>query len=421
MLTGEAAPDGPARDLLLRLDYLDGVADHASHRAALLRAAAGFHRLFTLEAEDAPGLVVLGAEVDPACVGVADAPLGSVSGAALTFRQAFEACVGEGVEYLSQFATIDNEFEQLPEAAAFGNASAPLQALWQRLRPYRRDSARQHLAWATALDLADGTPVRLPADICFRRPMTERDIDPPWPLSTGCGAGSDYLSATLHGLLELIERDSAALWWRGGQRARLLSDDVGAPVLALLRTGHSERRTWLLDITSEIGVPVVVAASCYDDGFGLCCGVAARATLASAAEAALREMAQMELGYRISISKVKQRGEAALNDTDRQHIRRFTSLNVAETPALQPMAPPRLPHDLPASNQLAQLAELRRRLHAAGVAPCAVNLTRAIFGIPVIRVLCPGLELGMTAPPGPRLLAAAACSGIDPTAAVPLL
>jgi ribosomal protein S12 methylthiotransferase accessory factor len=420
LLTGEAVAAGPPRDLLARLDYLDDAVDLAPHRAAMLRAAAGFHRIFALPAEDAPGLIALGAEIDPTCMGVRDAPLGSVSGAGLSFRQAFEACVGEGVERLSQYAIDLDVIERVATNDAPSDASPALRALWEQLRPHRRHPAASSTAWTIAADLADGRPVRLPADICFRRPADTRDIDPPWQLSTGCAAGPDHLTATLHGLLELIERDAVALWWRGGRRARLARGDAGAAVLARLRGGDTRRRTWFLDITSDIRVPVVVAASSDDDGFGLCCGSAAHATLAGAADAAARELAQMELAYRVTAAKRGARGEAALNDVDRHHVWRFTEVNVATTPALHPLAPPLPPCDLPANDPLAELAAVRERLGAVGLAPCALNLTRAVFDIPVVRVVCPGLEPGMTSPPGPRLRAAARISGIDPNDVTPL-
>ena len=419
ILLGAAPADGPPRDLLLRLGYHDdapgdapGDGDarqgtdaprdppgdaprQAPHRAALLRAAAGFRRIFTLAAEDAPGLVALGAEVDPACLGLAGAPLGSVSGTGLTFRQAFERCVGEGVEYLSQFATPGDPIEQLTDDEALADGSPAVRALWRALLPFRRDPEAARTGWTVAADLADGSPLRLPADICFRRPPEVRNIDLPWPLSNGCGAGPDHLSATLHGLLELIERDAVALWWRGGRRGRMVPPGTGASALAQLRGGSQGRHTWLLDITSDVGVPVVVAASCTGDGFGLCCGHAAGTTLDRAADAAVREMAQMELASRLSAMKRSVRGEAALNDVDRQHLRRFTAVDVAATPALQPLAPPSPPsnlpppdlsprdlsprdlppRDLPAHDKLATLAEVRRRLAAVGMMPCALNLT----------------------------------------------
>jgi ribosomal protein S12 methylthiotransferase accessory factor len=417
ILLGEISAEGPARDLLLRLGYLgDNEAAQARHRAALLLAAAGFHRIFALAAEDAPKLVALGAEVDPGVDGV---PMGSVSGVGLTFRQAFEACVGEGVEFLSQFATADDPIEQLTADEALTGASSELCALWQYLLPFRREPNALLTGWTVAADLADGAPVRLPADLCFRRPAALRDIDPPWPLSIGCGAGPDHLAATEHGLFELIERDAVVLWWRGGQRGRLVPPGAGAAMLTQLRGGAAGRHTWLLDISSDLDVPVVVAGSCNSDGFGLCCGYAAGATIASAAEAAVREMAQMEVAARLSAAKRAMRGEAALNDADRQHLRRFTTIDVGATPALHPRAPPLPRRDLPAHDPLAMLAALRQRLAAAGLAPCALNLSRAAFGVPVTRVVCPGLEQGMASPPGPRLSASVEFTGIDPATVAP--
>jgi ribosomal protein S12 methylthiotransferase accessory factor YcaO len=96
-------------------------------------------------------------------------------------------------------------------------------------------------------------------------------------------------------------------------------------------------------------------------------------------------------------------------------------VNVRQTPALHPLAPPLPPSDLAANDLRATLAELRKRLNAIGLAPYALDLTRSAFGIPVVRVICPGLEeAGMTAPPGPRLQDAAKAWGADPTAALPL-
>jgi len=54
------------------------------------------------------------------------------------------------------------------------------------------------------------------------------------------------------------------------------------------------------------------------------------------------------------------------------------------------------------------------------MAPCALNLTRAAFGIPVTRVVCPGLEQGVLSPPGLRLLKSAKIAGIDPATVAPL-
>jgi ribosomal protein S12 methylthiotransferase accessory factor len=396
------------------------VSEGPPHRTALLRAAAGLRRIFSLHAADAPGLVALGAEADPAAAGVTGFPPAGVSGAGFTFRQAFETCIGEAVEYLSQFAMPSDGLARMAEVAIAAEATPGMHALWRHLLPYRRDPRAETTSWVVAASLSDGRPVPMPADLCLRRPAEERDLDAPWPLSIGCAAGPNPLDATIHGMLELIERDAVTLWWHGGQRPRLVPSGIGAAMVGRLRGDVAHRRTWLLDITTDIGVPVVAAASCHDDGFGLCVGHAAAPTLERAAGSAVREMAQMELAHRITAAKRAERGEAALNAVDRRHEWRFTSLRAMDVPALHPIAPPNPPSDVLEDDKPSILTALRQRLESAGSIAAALNLTRDRFGIPVVRVVSPGLELGLTAPPGPRLTAAAARNGVDP-ASVPSL
>jgi ribosomal protein S12 methylthiotransferase accessory factor len=414
------ADEEEAQALLARLDYREGVPELARHRSALLLAAGRFRQIFSLRAPDAPNLVVLGAQVDPEAFGLGPGPVGHVAGTGLSFREAFESCVGEGVEYASQFMSADDSVALLAEDDALADASAAMRELWTGLAAYRRRDCLAPTAWVNAANLADGEAVRVPADLCFRRPPDVRDFDPPWPLSTGTGAGMGPLDAAVHGLLELVERDAVALWWRGGRPARVVSGAPGTAMLEHLRGGSTHRRTWLLDVTSDVGVPVVVAASCNDDGFGLCCGFAARPTQAKAADAAVREMAQMELAHHLSEVKRQTQGDACLSELDRRHIERFTRIDVKATRALHPVAPPGGSRDLPATEGQAVLGMIRQGLESVGLSPCVLNLTRAKIGVPAVRVLCPGLEVGMTSPPGPRLRVAAADSGFDPAAAAPL-
>src|ERR1700722_19434827 len=83
------------------------------HRAALLKAASRFARVFELAAPDAPGLVCFGAEFDPVLADPlhAGSPLAGVSGVGLSLPEAFQGCVGEGVEYLSQLQTGNDRLE----------------------------------------------------------------------------------------------------------------------------------------------------------------------------------------------------------------------------------------------------------------------------------------------------------------------
>ncbi len=404
--------DAAAVGLLAQLGYDDGRAEAVSHRIAMLRAAASFQRIFSVASPDAPGLTVLGATADDET---------AVSGAGTTFQEAFEACAGEGVEALSRSVRPGQQVARLAIDAALADAAPDWRRMWEELAPYRRHPAAREGDWVRAVDLSDGRGVWVPADLCLRRPSPARQIDPPWPLSTGCAAAPDRASATLAGLLELIERDAVALWWRGGRRARLLAPNAAAQLAAAallgrLRGDAAGRHTWLLDITSDLAVPAIAAVACDPDGLGVCCGMAARPTLAAAASRAVVELCQMEAAVRLAQAKQEAGGEAALTATDRRHLCRFTRLRVADCAALHPRAPPAPPCDIAAARPVGALGAVRARLATAGLAPCAVDLTDDTFAIPVVRVMCPGLQPDPSAPPTARLRAAIAAAGDAPAA-----
>lgn len=86
--------------------------------------------------------------------------------------------------------------------------------------------------------------------------------------SNGCAAGSTAEEAILHGLGELIERDSVALWWYSRvRRPGVDLDSFGDPYYELLRERLAElgREMWVLDLSTDLGVPAFVAASCLTD------------------------------------------------------------------------------------------------------------------------------------------------------------
>jgi hypothetical protein len=105
----EAADKLGVRPLLEALGYAGAdVSDpETRHRAHLLEAASQFARVFELAAPEAPGLVCFGAEFDPAIADPLHAgnPIVGVSGVGLSLQDAFQGCIGEGVEYLSQLQT----------------------------------------------------------------------------------------------------------------------------------------------------------------------------------------------------------------------------------------------------------------------------------------------------------------------------
>jgi ribosomal protein S12 methylthiotransferase accessory factor len=409
----DAQSDAGALSLLRELDYAveDGAEPGAAtrHRARLLKAASRFLRVFELAAPDAPGLVCFGAQFDP---GIADpmhtggAPVG-VSGVGLSMQEAFQSCIGEGLEYASQLQTAADVLVRSASADAPAGLSPHARELIAAFLAYRSHPDAE-LAWCRARRLNDGSEMLLPADLCLRRPLDQQQIKPPFPLSTGSAAGTSWDAAALHGILELTERDAASLWWRGGARGRSIPDSHEARItaqvlLSQLRQDASTRRSWLLDVTTDIGIPSVVSVSCKADGFGIAFGLAARPTLTAAARSAVREMCQIELAYEVVEAKCRERGEAALNERDRVHRRRATEINADRCLLLQPLPEPAHHFAINASDANDVLRLIVERLEQFGIECFGLDLTRPSFGVPVARIITAGLQLEPSEIVTPRL------------------
>ena len=409
LATGRAIPDrgsevgaSDAKAILEKLEYLpvdEKRPDQVRHRVALLEAAGRFTRVFQLEFPDAPGVTFFGAELSAA--GLDKAHLhqasSSASGAGLSLRQAFESCIGEGVEYLSQFETAHDRLQEATiehGLADFDAASGEMLAAFLRASTGPRS---EKIDWIEAVQMSSGRPVRFPADLCLRRTAERSALVPPFSLSSGCAAGTTFEAAALHGMLELVERDAASLWWRGGVRGRLVALEGGAVATAAALVAHARgatntRRTWLLDITTDLDVPSIVAISSRVDGSGFACGLAARPTLQNAARSALMEMCQMELAYDVVEAKRREGGDQALNEYDRRHIARSTLVDTANCELLHPAAPARRVAGIIGQTPAQQLQALVERLSRNGIETFAIDLTRPAFGIPVARIAAPALQ-----------------------------
>lgn len=87
--------------------------------------------------------------------------------------------------------------------------------------------------------------------------------------SNGCAAGNTLEEAILQGFLELVERDAFAIWWYNQLRVPQVDlssfDDefLGSAVSYYAKYG---RELWLLDITSDFEIPTFVALSRRLDG-----------------------------------------------------------------------------------------------------------------------------------------------------------
>jgi ribosomal protein S12 methylthiotransferase accessory factor len=227
----------------------------------------------------------------------------------------------------------------------------------------------------------------------FRLPVAGDDVRPyrgllRYSSSLGTAAGSTVAEATYHGICELIEHDafSHALlrWYVAGDPA---ADEVPATALPdrlARRFDAAERATraavHLLDVTTDLGVPVYVAVSRGPHSTWI--GAGASAWASDAAERALDEL-------------IQSCGQSAAREAE-------AAAKLVEWPALErcvrlPLAELRL-HAVPlrpdAGDDSAEggLATVERALGVRGLAYHAADIAPADSLIAVTSTVAPGLE-----------------------------
>ena len=85
----------------------------------------------------------------------------------------------------------------------------------------------------------------------------------------GCAAGTTWDDAVTGALLEWIERDAMAIWWDNRlRRPGLRPESFGSPEIDEVVAGLAAigRRLFLLDCTTDVGIPAYVSIAPRDDG-----------------------------------------------------------------------------------------------------------------------------------------------------------
>ena len=214
--------------------------------------------------------------------------------------------------------------------------------------------------------------------------------------SNGCAAGASREDAVLQGMLELVERDAVALWWYN--RTRVPGVDLtafGDPWIERMREVHAEigREVWVLDVTSDIGVPTMAALSRRTGtrtedivmGFGahLDPGIALRR--------ALTELNQMMPALATAAGD----GDYDVDDPDAVHWWRTATLDNQPYLRGDLAQAQRTPRDYPrtrCADLLDDITVVRRRLEALGLEVLVLDQTRPDIGLPVVKVVVPGLR-----------------------------
>lgn len=251
------------------------------------------------------------------------------------------------------------------------------------------DPAAEH-DWTPLWSLTGGRRRLLPSATLFYGAPGDGSL---FAESNGCAAGADLTDAVLHGLLELVERDAVGLWWYN--RSRVPGVDLAAfadPRIAeqVERHDRAGRALHVLDVSADLGVPVMVAVSRLrrpEPGGGerILTGYGAAPDPAEAVGRALAEVNQALPGAAVPVE--------AITDPDRAA---WARAGVAGRPWLlpDPDRPARRPGDHPPAprDAAATLAGLVGTLAAQDLEVLVLDQTRPDVGLPVARVVVPGLR-----------------------------
>lgn len=214
--------------------------------------------------------------------------------------------------------------------------------------------------------------------------------------SNGNAAGSSIEDAVLQGLLELVERDAVALWWYNRTPVPAVDlDAFGDPWVDELRNVYAglHRDVWVLDLTADLDVPTMAAMSrrtdkpCEDIMFGFGAHLDPRVALIRA----LTEMNQLMP----AVTNIGPDGRYGWNDPDA--VRWWRNATTSSEPYVvpDPTRPARRPADfgyVRCDDLAGDVHTIKTRLEAVGLDLLVLDQTRPDIGLPVMKVIVPGMR-----------------------------
>jgi YcaO-like protein with predicted kinase domain len=291
-------------------------------------------------------------------------------------------------------------YEELRKSASVIDvARLPVMA-GKAFQPERR------ILWVEGYDLAQHRALWVPHDlVCVDQLIPEATF---CQSSNGLASGNHLLEATVHGLCEVIERDAETLWRLSRETPRRLAlstvaDPYCVEVLRRIAAAGATVAVW--DITSDVGVPTYACllidppSAAGWRGVGFYDGFGTHTAREVALARALTEAVQVRVTY------VAGNRDDLYRDTFQAATNRDTWHSIwneiaNETPNVRFDHRPSIGTD----SFDGDLHVLRDALVKVGIDNVVVvDLTRPDLGIPVVKVIVPGLEAPAGwADPGPR-------------------
>ncbi len=280
---------------------------------------------------------------------------------------------------------------QLEHAAAINAQGHPYNFVPERFNP------DIPMDWSPVWSLTRDRPQFLPTSILYSMTPDERGRSDLRADSNGCAAGNTFEEAVLQGFFELVERDAFAIWWYNRLRfPRVDLESFGDDYLASASDQYLKfhRDMWVLDITGDLGIPVFVALSRRTDGHveDIIYGAGAHSDPQVAALRAVCEMNQC-----LTWVPRPGSGAARYGVDDPMCLWWWKNARLADHPYLSPApdAAPRGRSDYPVPDTgdiRDDVDRCRALIETKGMDFLVLDQTRPDIGMPVVRVIVPGMR-----------------------------
>lgn len=316
-----------------------------------------------------------------------------------TAEQAEASALMEAMERYSAEQRDEDEvaYGTLAQALDIGHAIDPADLILPvNVLDRYRDA---EIAWVEGHELFRGEPIWVPACAVFYPYVPDTDLQLFRYHTNGLATGNTIEEAILHSLLELIERDAWSIAEehnRACNDIRVSPDSAAGALIGKFRAQGVEIH--LKNLTSDIGVPTIGAAADdvkTKDPEMLTIGVGTHLNPEIACIRALTEVAQSRTTHKHGM-KINAQLQKATRDMGYEKIKAVNSLwyrNLPKADRLENMK------DLSTPYVLDDIEAVLGKLMVAGFDEVAiVDLTRDDVGIPCVRAVVPGLEVGTMDP-----------------------
>ena len=315
---------------------------------------------------------------------------GAYHGDEIRVRKRFVDLAGQGEAIHPNEAQLFSD-SQLDNAAGINAQGHPYNVVPPRLDP------EAEIDWTPVWSLTNERHRHLPTSMLYSMAAEQRGPGDLIADSNGCAAGNTLEEAILQGFYELVERDAFAIWWYNRLQmpaVDLASFDDDYLASAPDRYAAYEREVWMLDVTTDIGVPTFVALSRRPDAptEDIIYGAGAHADPGIAALRAICELNQC-------LTWLPRPGATDSRPMidDPMALRWWRTTRLADCSWLTPAAdrPRRKASHYPpteSTDTREDVEHCRALVEAKDMEFLVLDQTRPDIGMPVVRVIVPGMR-----------------------------